>query len=169
MWVGGSPVPTRCADASQFLDNGNCGYVLKPEWMRKPAAQLPDPPARTLVVHVYSAHKYQGNSICCFRDDTFVKVWRRPGLWPSELAPAPRPATAQRRRVVSTPHLRAAERLRILQSSRTAHHSTAREPAARVLRRVLPADDGVRHARGQRAQVHQGHRQQRAACGGAGL
>ncbi|GLC40956.1 hypothetical protein PLESTB_000962700 [Pleodorina starrii] len=71
------------ANEARFMDNGGCGYVLKPEWMRCPQQTPPQLPPRTprrLVVRVHSAHKYQGNNCCIFKDDLFVKinVWGMP-------------------------------------------------------------------------------------------
>ena len=42
----------------KFLDNGGCGYVLKPEWMRDARDELPQrTEPRRLRVHVFSASK----------------------------------------------------------------------------------------------------------------
>ncbi|GLI70261.1 hypothetical protein VaNZ11_015108 [Volvox africanus] len=68
-----------CNEA-KFMDNGRCGYVLKPQWMRSPGAQLPQGTPRKLVVRVHSAHKYQGRNCFVFKDDLFVKIniWGMP-------------------------------------------------------------------------------------------
>ncbi|KXZ52101.1 hypothetical protein GPECTOR_10g1124 [Gonium pectorale] len=58
----------------KFLDNGGCGYVLKPEWMRVPGASLPSRPPRQLTVRILSAHKYQGSNCWIFKDDLFVRI-----------------------------------------------------------------------------------------------
>ncbi|GFR43349.1 hypothetical protein Agub_g4271 [Astrephomene gubernaculifera] len=69
----------------KFMDNGQCGYVLKPEWMRQPGPQLPGGPGgrgreRRLVVCVHSAYKYQGRNWFVFKDDLFVRLtlWGMP-------------------------------------------------------------------------------------------
>ena len=42
----------------KFLDNGGCGYVLKPDWMRDARDELPQrTEPRRLRVHVFSASK----------------------------------------------------------------------------------------------------------------
>ena len=41
----------------KFLENGRCGYVLKPDWMPDARDELPQRAARTLRVHVFSASK----------------------------------------------------------------------------------------------------------------
>ncbi|EFJ53227.1 hypothetical protein VOLCADRAFT_86296 [Volvox carteri f. nagariensis] len=69
-----------CNEA-KFSDNGRCGYVLKPEWMRAPEGKLPQREPRTLVVRVHSAHKNQGKNCCMFKDDLFVKVWPWGWAW----------------------------------------------------------------------------------------
>ncbi len=63
----------------QFFDNGGCGYVLKPEWMR-PTKCLPSgcaAPARAasvLQVTVLSAHAHVGAAISFWKPDVFVSV-----------------------------------------------------------------------------------------------
>ncbi|GIL85730.1 hypothetical protein Vretimale_13167 [Volvox reticuliferus] len=68
-----------CNEA-KFQDNGRCGYVLKPQWMRSPEAKLPQGNPRKLVVRVHSAHKHQGGNCFVFKDDLFVKIniWGMP-------------------------------------------------------------------------------------------
>ncbi len=66
---------------TQFMDNGGCGYVLKPEWMRRPGASLPLRPGRTLRVTVHSAFMSQGRNCCMFKDDIFVEVGHTQGKW----------------------------------------------------------------------------------------
>ncbi|KAG2445371.1 hypothetical protein HYH02_008836 [Chlamydomonas schloesseri] len=65
--------PLWC-NAGKFLDNGRCGYVLKPDWMRSPPTELPARLGRKLLVHVYSAHMHQGKNVSVFKDDLFVKM-----------------------------------------------------------------------------------------------
>lgn len=59
-----------------FGANGQCGYLLKPEWMttKIPSTGLPDRPPRKLKVTVHSAHKRQGRKFAMFRDDIYVKL-----------------------------------------------------------------------------------------------
>ncbi|KXZ48189.1 hypothetical protein GPECTOR_30g285 [Gonium pectorale] len=58
----------------KFMDNGGCGYVLKPEWMRASGSRLPSRFPGRLHVHVYSAFQYQGRNMGVFKDDLFVRV-----------------------------------------------------------------------------------------------
>ncbi|KXZ52118.1 phospholipase C [Gonium pectorale] len=70
----------------KFLDNGGCGYVLKPEWMRAPGPSLPARQPRRLIVHVFSAFRHQGRNMGVFKDDLFVRI-RLLGM-PSDCAKA---------------------------------------------------------------------------------
>ena len=50
---------------TQFLDNGGCGYVKKPDWLLDASReQLPERTARHLSVTVFSAHLPQVLSFC---------------------------------------------------------------------------------------------------------
>lgn len=56
-----------------FKDNGQCGYLLKPDWMRDPSKTV-QPSPKILEVHVYSAHMPQHGNIMCYKDDVYVKL-----------------------------------------------------------------------------------------------
>ncbi|KAG2502089.1 hypothetical protein HYH03_000581 [Edaphochlamys debaryana] len=61
-------------NSGRFMDNGHCGYVLKPKWMLEPKSELPGRLGSKLRVRVHSAHMYQGRNFCVFRDDLFVRL-----------------------------------------------------------------------------------------------
>ena len=60
----------------KFLENGGCGYVLKPDWMRDARDELPkraDP--HRLSVHVFSAFKPEPLRLPCMRAQAGVHVF----------------------------------------------------------------------------------------------
>ena len=44
-------------NVGKFMENGNCGYVLKPEYMRLVHSPTPRPAPYTLVIHIISGQQ----------------------------------------------------------------------------------------------------------------